>query len=74
MRPRVTIHIMASVDGRLDWLDENVGLYYELAGTFGADAMLSGSDTMLAAYPEPVDTPANTDERFSDQRLIVIDS
>ena len=74
MRPHVTIHVMMSVDGRLDGLTENLGLYYELAGTIGADAILSSSNTMLAAYPDPVDTPQETRERYSEQLLAVVDS
>lgn len=48
-RPRVTIHNMASVDGRLDGYGADVGLYYELAGELPHQAVLAGSTTMLAA-------------------------
>jgi 2,5-diamino-6-(ribosylamino)-4(3H)-pyrimidinone 5'-phosphate reductase len=40
-----------SVDGRLDWLAVDMGLYYGLAGHWPAGAMLSGSNTLLDAYP-----------------------
>ncbi len=50
MLPRVIMHIGVSLDGRIDWGCGDIGLYYELAGHWSADAMLSGSNTMLAAY------------------------
>lgn len=48
-RPRVTIHNLISLDGRLDGFPADVGLYYELAGTVPQDAVLSTSTTLLAA-------------------------
>jgi 2,5-diamino-6-(ribosylamino)-4(3H)-pyrimidinone 5'-phosphate reductase len=50
MLPRIILHIGMSVDGRIDWNVGDEGLYYELAARFNADAMLTGSRTMLAAY------------------------
>lgn len=50
MLPRVILHSVTSVDGRMDWLTGDIGLYYELAARWEVDAMLSGSNTMLAAY------------------------
>ena len=50
MLPHVTLHIGMSVDGRIDWGVEDESLYYELAARFNADAMLTGSRTMLTAY------------------------
>ncbi len=50
MRPRVILHNGVSIDGRMDWFAGDIGLYYELAARFGADAILAGSQTMLAAY------------------------
>jgi 2,5-diamino-6-(ribosylamino)-4(3H)-pyrimidinone 5'-phosphate reductase len=50
MLPHVILHIGMSVDGRIDWGVGDEGLYYELAARFNADAMLTGSRTMLAAY------------------------
>jgi 2,5-diamino-6-(ribosylamino)-4(3H)-pyrimidinone 5'-phosphate reductase len=50
MYPRVILHNMASIDGRVDWFEADVGLFYEVAGHWQADAMLAGSDTMRAAY------------------------
>lgn len=48
-RPRVTVHTMASVDGRIDHFAGDVGLYYELAAGLPQDAVLAGSSTFLAA-------------------------
>ncbi len=61
MLPRVVLHNGVNVDGRMDWFtrEGDMGLYYELAAHWKADAMLSGSDTMLAAYAAD---PASEDE------------
>jgi 2,5-diamino-6-(ribosylamino)-4(3H)-pyrimidinone 5'-phosphate reductase len=55
-RPRVTIHNLTSLDGRLDGFPADVGLYYELVGLYYElvgrlphQAVLTGSNTMLAA-------------------------
>jgi 2,5-diamino-6-(ribosylamino)-4(3H)-pyrimidinone 5'-phosphate reductase len=52
MLPKVVLHNGVTVDGRMDWStsEGDIGLYYELAAYWKADAMLSGSDTLLAAY------------------------
>jgi 2,5-diamino-6-(ribosylamino)-4(3H)-pyrimidinone 5'-phosphate reductase len=48
-RPRVTIHNLTSLDGRLNGFPADVGLYYGLAGRLPHQAVLTGSNTMLAA-------------------------
>lgn len=48
-RPRVIIHNLMSLDGRLDGFPADVGLYYELASRLPHQAILTGSGTMLAA-------------------------
>ena len=48
-RPRVIIHNVMSLDGRLDGFPVDVGLYYELASRLPHQAVLTGSATMLAA-------------------------
>lgn len=48
-RPRVTVHTLLSVDGRLDGFEADLGLYYELAAALPQQAVLTGSGTMLAA-------------------------
>ncbi len=68
MLPRVVIHNEMSLDGRVEWLDVHMGLYYQLAGRWGEDATLAGADTILAAPDEvPEETeddlrPAEVDE------------
>jgi len=48
-RPRVVIHSLVSLEGRLDGFPADVGLYYELASRLPHQAVLTGSGTMLAA-------------------------
>lgn len=52
-KPKVILFTGVSLDGRLDFGSGMipVGLYYELAASWNADAMLSGSNTILAARP-----------------------
>jgi 2,5-diamino-6-(ribosylamino)-4(3H)-pyrimidinone 5'-phosphate reductase len=48
-RPRVIIHNLISLDGRLDGFPADAGLYYEMASRLPHQAVLTGSGTMLAA-------------------------
>lgn len=50
MRPHVVLHSGVSADGRMDWAAGDIGLYYELAGRWEVDAVLCGSNTILAAF------------------------
>jgi 2,5-diamino-6-(ribosylamino)-4(3H)-pyrimidinone 5'-phosphate reductase len=68
MLPHVILHIGMSVDGRIDWGVGDEGLYYELAARFNADAMLTGSRTMLAAYATQ-DAPHEDDELLKSREL-----
>lgn len=43
----VVVHNAASVDGRIDGFVPDIGLYYELAGTWDVDAHLVGADTLI---------------------------
>jgi 2,5-diamino-6-(ribosylamino)-4(3H)-pyrimidinone 5'-phosphate reductase len=52
MLPRVIIHNGVSLDGRMDSYTAGIGLYYSLAGTWEVEAILSGSNTILAAFQE----------------------
>ena len=55
MFPHVILHIGMSLDGRLDWVSIDQGLYYEIAARLAPDAILSGSNTILAAdIPEEI--------------------
>lgn len=51
-KPKVIIFNGVSLDGRMDGGEEaiDMGLYYELAARWNADAMLSGSGTLLTAF------------------------
>lgn len=80
-RPRVILHTAVSVDGRLDWAEFDVALYYELISNWKEDATLVGANTLLAAAETeeipaetvvaPVLPPAAGDER---PLLVVVDS
>jgi 2,5-diamino-6-(ribosylamino)-4(3H)-pyrimidinone 5'-phosphate reductase len=76
MRPHVVIHSQVSVDGRIDWLPVDPGLYYELASRWNEDATLAGTDTLLAAeqfVEEPSEQGKSTTNR-SGPLLVVPDS
>jgi 2,5-diamino-6-(ribosylamino)-4(3H)-pyrimidinone 5'-phosphate reductase len=60
MLPWVVLHNEVSVDGRIEWLDVHLGLYYELAQRFVEDATLAGADTLLAA-PDGIDDETDED-------------
>jgi len=55
MKPKVIIFNGLSLDGRMDSETAGIdmGLYYSIAARWNAEAMLSGSNTMLAAPMEP---------------------
>lgn len=81
--PRVILHNMVSVDGRMDWFRPNVGLYYEIASRWEVDAILSGSETILTGIAElepPADKAAAADAGDSPEGvnygplLVVVDS
>lgn len=48
MKPKVVIHTQVSLDGRIKGF-EDTGVYYRLSYQFGADMVLFGSNTVLAA-------------------------
>jgi len=55
MLPKIIIHNAVSVDGRIDGFEADMGQYYGLANRWRAEAMLSGTGTMLSAeWPEEV--------------------
>ncbi|MFN8508152.1 MAG: RibD family protein [Dehalococcoidia bacterium] len=55
--PYVVIHNAVSIDGRIDGFPVDLGLFYGVAERWHEDAILAGSDTILAAFDpdEPVD-------------------
>ena len=81
-KPKVIIFNGLSLDGRMDFGSDaiDMGLYYELASRWNADAMLSGSNTMLTAesmgpVEEPESyTPPEEFHPLAVSRLVVVDS
>ena len=82
-RPHVTIHGLASLDGRLDGFPPDLGLYYELAARIPHQAVLTGSGTMLAAASAegvdmesdvPEEAPGGTSVAVDLPWLVVVDS
>jgi 2,5-diamino-6-(ribosylamino)-4(3H)-pyrimidinone 5'-phosphate reductase len=76
--PRVIVHSAVSLDGRIEGFDPEVAAYYELIPTWDEDVTLCGSETILAATPEP-DPPgaapaADPDPSNGRPLLAVIDS
>jgi 2,5-diamino-6-(ribosylamino)-4(3H)-pyrimidinone 5'-phosphate reductase len=49
VRPRVILHNAVSADGRMEGMQPDIGLFYELAEFWDEDATLVGADTLLAA-------------------------
>jgi 2,5-diamino-6-(ribosylamino)-4(3H)-pyrimidinone 5'-phosphate reductase len=77
MLPRIIMHNAVSLDGRITGFTPDLGLYYGLASRWSTDAMLSGSNTILAASIEMPDEPEEPHERVpNDPRplLVVPDS
>jgi 2,5-diamino-6-(ribosylamino)-4(3H)-pyrimidinone 5'-phosphate reductase len=77
-RPRVIVHAAVSLDGRIDGFEADVGTYYDLIRIWDEDATLCGSETILAAAPEPdppdADEPAASPDSSERPLLAVIDS
>lgn len=76
---RVVLHIQTSLDARATGFDIDMGTYYQLAETFGPDAIISGADTFLAA-PIPDEVPewsyevANNFPSCSRSVMAIVDS
>lgn len=60
MLPHVVLHVEASLDGRIDWIEPDIGRFYRLAAGFAEDAILTGADTLLEGpgLPEEDDAEA----------------
>jgi len=69
MLPKVILHSGCSVDGRIDWLKPENFLYYRIIGNWKVDAMISGSNTMLAAEM----SDDKNIKKLDDQYLVVVD-
>jgi 2,5-diamino-6-(ribosylamino)-4(3H)-pyrimidinone 5'-phosphate reductase len=66
MIPKVILHTAASLDGRITGFPADLELYYALAARWNPDAILFGSETVLAAAREnpALEVPPEHDERF----------
>ena len=80
MLPKVVLHSAVSVDGRMDWIAPDLGVFYGLVSRWNEDATLVGSETILSS-PEgaPEDDrepfePAKTDVAGTRPLLVVPDS
>ncbi|MDD1710539.1 MAG: RibD family protein [Methanoregulaceae archaeon] len=67
MIPRVILHVATSLDGRITNFPANLDLYYALAATWKPDAVLFGSETVLAAVREnpSLEVPPEHGELFT---------
>ncbi len=78
MLPYVVIHNAISADGRMDWITPDLGQYHGLAATWPAQAILSSSNTLLAAPQEGVEENGSASTEQPDQAagplLVVVDS
>jgi 2,5-diamino-6-(ribosylamino)-4(3H)-pyrimidinone 5'-phosphate reductase len=78
--PKVVLHVAVSLDGRIDRFEPDIGRFYALAGTFGEDATLIGSETIMkapeGAQVEAVDAPTPPPRLVRDPRpwLVIADS
>ena len=80
MLPRIIIHNAISLDGRIDWLNFDFGLFYGFISRWNEDANMVGSNTLLKGFEElnqdQNETPEEMEPDPNDQRplLIVPDS
>ncbi|NLI98928.1 RibD family protein [bacterium] len=66
MKPKVILHNATSLDGRMDHLSIDMGLFYGIASKWKEDATLVGSNTMLAAASE---VPTENESAFEPPRI-----
>lgn len=87
MRPKIIVHMMSSVDGRLyidryskqfngKSIEEVLDHYWTVSGEFGADAIMMGRTTLQESYPlktfEHKNTsPTQRPETFKAQPVVV---
>ncbi len=71
MLPKIIIHNAVSVDGRMDWISVDLGLFYSLIPTWKEDATLCGSETILKAV-ETFENDGQSDP--TKPLLVVVDS
>ena len=67
MIPKVILHTATSLDGRITGFPADLDLYYTLAAQWNPDAILFGSETVLAAFREnpSMEVPPEHEEMFT---------
>ncbi|MDD1691295.1 MAG: RibD family protein [Methanoregula sp.] len=67
MLPKVILHTATSLDGRITNFPADLELYYALAAQWNPDAILFGSETVLAAVREnpALEVPPEHEEMFT---------
>jgi len=75
MVPKVILHTATSLDGRITGFPADLDLYYTLAAQWNPDAILFGSETVLAAFREnpSMEVPPEHEEMFTPPKDIKTD-
>ena len=75
VKPKVMIHNAVSLDGRMDNIVVDLELYYGLVPTFGEDATMWGSETMLSGMDSFIEA-ARQEHPTTEGRplMVVVDS
>jgi 2,5-diamino-6-(ribosylamino)-4(3H)-pyrimidinone 5'-phosphate reductase len=75
MLPKVILHIAMSLDGRITNFPADLELYYALAARWNPDAILFGSETVLAAVRDnpSLEVPSEHVEMFTPPENAVTD-
>ncbi len=70
MLPDVILHVATSLDGRITNFPADLNLYYSLAARWNPDAILFGSETVLAAFRDNpgLEVPPEHEEMFRPQK------
>jgi len=78
MLPRIILHNAVSLDGRMDWLSPDLGLFYALASRWQDDATLVGSSTILQGLAQEPHSagdetsPEHASEGDADERPLMV--
>jgi 2,5-diamino-6-(ribosylamino)-4(3H)-pyrimidinone 5'-phosphate reductase len=75
MLPKVILHTATSLDGRITNFPADLDLYYTLAARWNPDAVLFGSETVLAAVRDnpSLEVPVEHEEMFTPSENVVTD-
>jgi len=71
MLPKVILHTAVSLDGRITNFPADLDLYYSIAARWNPDAILFGSETVLAAVRNnpSLDVPPEHEEMFTPPKM-----